>query len=99
MALCGYFIIIFHRRHGSILMGGYVGKSGNKNSDQPIEFLQKLPIGSRQFLAVVKCNNQQFLVGVSQGRIDAIGEIYTNAHKVDENSSQNPDIFSVKIKN
>ena len=106
MALGGYFIVIFHRRHGSILMGGYAKKPGDKNSDQQIEILQKLPIGSRQFLAVIKFSKQQFLVGVSQGRIDAIGEIKTNntdkndnVKNTKEHSSSNSELFSVKIKN
>lgn len=107
MALGGYFIVLFYRRHGSVLMGYSAARSSDKNSDQQIEILQKLPIGSRQFLAVVKFGEQKFLIGVSPVRIDAIGEISADCkHKGtsfrrdhSDDVYTNSDLLSMKIKN
>lgn len=79
LSLGGYFVVIFHRRYSSFSSKDYSGGS----EENSIKILQRVPIGYRQVLAVVKCGHQRFLIGISPGRIDSIGEIGKVASKDD----------------
>ncbi|MDR0418360.1 MAG: flagellar biosynthetic protein FliO [Puniceicoccales bacterium] len=70
LALGGYFFLFFRKKHWFV-----VAKDSQNLSADSVQVISRLPIGSRQYLAVVRCNQQKFLIGVSSSVVTSIGEI------------------------
>lgn len=67
LATMGFYIAHLKRKGG-------IFKSAKKNSR--IHIAETLSLGSKHYLAVVECETQRFLVGVSSSGIQAIGELH-----------------------
>lgn len=66
LATMGFYIAHLKRKGG-------IFKSAKK--DSRIRIAETLSLGSKHYLAVVECETQRFLVGVSSSGIQAIGEL------------------------
>ena len=66
-ALGGYFFVIFRRRNWFV--------PGHEDSRDSLKITQRMGIGGRGFLAVVQCDRQRFLIGVTPSGIFRIGEL------------------------
>ncbi|MDR2201083.1 MAG: flagellar biosynthetic protein FliO [Puniceicoccales bacterium] len=78
LALGGYFFVYFRKR-GWLFP---VGKGTFRSSDLQIQ--ERLPIGGRHYIAIIHCDGQRFLVGISPNSITSIGELKS------ENITQSP---------
>ncbi|MDR1366981.1 MAG: flagellar biosynthetic protein FliO [Puniceicoccales bacterium] len=70
LALGGHFFLLFRRKHWFV-----VAKDPQDLNADSLQIVNRLPIGSRQYLVVVRCNQQKFLIGVSPSVVTSIGEI------------------------
>jgi flagellar biogenesis protein FliO len=70
LALGGYFFVFFRRKHWFVMPKNAPGMATDS-----LQIINRLPVGGRQCLVVVRCNQQKFLVGISPSAITAIGEI------------------------
>lgn len=68
-ALGGYFFVIFRRRNW------FVPGHDTKDGRSELQITQRMGIGGRGFLAVVQCDRQRFLIGVTPSGIFRIGEL------------------------
>jgi flagellar biogenesis protein FliO len=50
-------------------------KDSQNAAADSLQIVNRLPFGGQQYLVVVRCNRQKFLVGVSPSVVTAIGEI------------------------
>ncbi|UPA28147.1 MAG: flagellar biosynthetic protein FliO [Verrucomicrobiota bacterium] len=69
LALGGYFFVLFRRRNWFL-----TAEHKDKGPDT-LQVVRQLPIGGRSSLAIIRCNQQKFLIGVSPSGITAIGEL------------------------
>jgi flagellar biogenesis protein FliO len=68
LALGGYFFVLF-RRKGWFFPQRIDGAAGAND----LRVTERLSVGGRHYIAVVRCNGQEFLIGISPTSITAIG--------------------------
>jgi flagellar biogenesis protein FliO len=71
LALGGYFFVLFRRK------GWFFPQMVNSDrvdSDR-LQITGRLSLGGRHYIAVVRCNGQKFLVGVSSNSLTSLGEL------------------------
>jgi flagellar biogenesis protein FliO len=72
LALGGYFFVIFRRRNW------FMAPKNSKDVDtNALQIINRLSIGGRHWLAVIRYSDQKFLIGISPTAITTIGEIIT----------------------
>jgi flagellar biogenesis protein FliO len=69
LALGGYFFVLFRRK------GWFFPQmaSGDRSSHDHLCVTDRLSIGGRHYVAVIQCNGQKFLIGVSPNSITSLG--------------------------
>ncbi|MDR3317292.1 MAG: flagellar biosynthetic protein FliO [Puniceicoccales bacterium] len=77
LALGGYFFVLFRKK--GWFFPQQIGKE-NINRDN-LCVTERLSIGGRHYIAVIQCNEQKFLVGISPSSITSLGKLYPNLHK------------------
>ena len=85
LALGGYFFVIFRKKNW------FFSNSGVPLDDKDtLQVTQRISVGGRGFLAVVRCGCQRFLVGVTPSGISRIGELTPVEEKImpQNNSSE-----------
>jgi flagellar biogenesis protein FliO len=71
LALGGYFFVLFRRK------GWFFPQAtkGNRPSTDHLCVTERLAIGGRHYIAVIQCNEQKFLVGISPTSITSLGTL------------------------
>ncbi|MDR1303377.1 MAG: flagellar biosynthetic protein FliO [Puniceicoccales bacterium] len=71
LALGGYFFMLFRKK------GWFFPQkvSGGGASPGDLRVTERLSIGGRHYIAVVQCNGQEFLIGISPTSITALGAL------------------------
>jgi flagellar biogenesis protein FliO len=77
LALGGYFFMLFRKK--GWFFPHKVGGNGANPSD--LQVTERLSIGGRHYIAVVRCNGQEFLVGISPTSITALGALRPRSRK------------------
>jgi flagellar biogenesis protein FliO len=69
LALGGYFFVLFRRK------GWFFPQVANGDHSNPDHLcvIERLSVGGRHYIAVIQCNGQKFLVGVSPTSITSLG--------------------------
>lgn len=68
LALGGYFFVLFRKK------SWFMAPKETATNDT-LQIVSRLALGGRCCLAVVRCNGQKFLVGITSSSITAIGEL------------------------
>ncbi|MDR0590460.1 MAG: flagellar biosynthetic protein FliO [Puniceicoccales bacterium] len=71
LALGGYFFMLFRKK------GWFFPQkmAGDGASPSDLRVTERLSIGGRHYIAVVRCNGQEFLIGISPTSITALGAL------------------------
>jgi flagellar biogenesis protein FliO len=69
LALGGYFFVCFRKR-GWFFHGG----EGDTHSSG-LRIRERIAVGGRHYIAIVDCDGQKFLIGISPTSITSIGEL------------------------
>jgi flagellar biogenesis protein FliO len=86
LALGGYFFVLFRRK--GWFFQSMIG--GNRSSPDQLCVTERLSVGGRHYIAVIRCNGQKFLVGVSPTSITSLGELRPHQHR-DQSHGGNSD--------
>lgn len=68
LALGGYFFVLFRKK-------SWFMAPKEAATNDTLQIVSRLALGGRCCLAVVRCNGQKFLVGITSSSITAIGEL------------------------
>jgi flagellar biogenesis protein FliO len=79
LALGGYFFMLFRKK--GWFFPQKVGSDGASPSD--LRVTERLSIGGRHYIAVVRCNGQEFLIGISPTSITALGALRPRSREGD----------------
>jgi flagellar biogenesis protein FliO len=76
LALGGYFFVLFRRK------GWFFPQRVGSDGANPhgLRVMERLSIGGRHYIAVVRCKGQEFLIGVSPASITSLGELRSGRH-------------------
>jgi flagellar biogenesis protein FliO len=84
LALGGYFFVLFRKK------GWFFPQmtSGDRSNPHHLCVTERLAVGGRHYIAVIQCNEQKFLVGISPTSITSLGELRSR-HKENMDKSRN----------
>jgi flagellar biogenesis protein FliO len=78
LALGGYFFVLFRRK------GWFFPQvtNGDRSAPDHLCVTERLSVGGRHYVAVIQCNEQKFLVGISPTSITSLGVLrpYNREH-------------------
>ncbi|MDR1590627.1 MAG: flagellar biosynthetic protein FliO [Puniceicoccales bacterium] len=91
LALGGYFFVLFRRK------GWFFPQVPNGDRSHPDHLCvtERLSVGGRHYVAIIQCNGQKFLVGISPNSITSLGALRPS-HRDNKDKFQNENLVRWK---